>query len=66
MADAGWNVDTGDDMPIEVYPVGDLREHVLAASGKPCWCGAVDEDGVIIHTSADGREAFETGERKSS
>lgn len=49
-----------------VYPVNDLREHDI--NGLECWCHPEfdDEDNVVIHSAADGREAFETGERKPS
>ena len=54
-------------LPDEVHPIDDLRERVRAETGKQCWCGAEeDEDGVIVHNSADGREAFERRERKHS
>ena len=47
-----------------VVPVGDLRDH---DTDKPCWCKAIeDENGVVVHNSMDGREKFETGERKPS
>ena len=47
-----------------VYPLNDLRDHVTEGDG--CWCQPTDEDGVLIHHSMDGREAFETGERLMS
>lgn len=62
MGTSGWRREWGGDMPIQVYPEGDLREHIT--DGHACWCGAEEEDGVIVHNSADGREKFETGERK--
>jgi hypothetical protein len=49
-----------------VMPVNDLREHDACID---CWCGptpAEDEPRVIVHHSMDGREAFETGERRPS
>ncbi len=52
--------------PLHVYPVDDLREHVIEGYGEGCWCGARVEDGLVIHNSLDGREQFETGERKPS
>jgi hypothetical protein len=52
--------------PFHVYPLGDLREHVLEGHGELCWCGVRIEDGIVIHTSADGREACETGARGPS
>ena len=52
--------------PNHVYPLNDLRKHITV--GRTCWCNpTVEEDGaLIIHNSADGREKFETGERKKS
>lgn len=49
--------------PIHCYPVGDLREHEIS---EKCWCRPEWVDGVIVHNSMDGREAFESGERKPS
>lgn len=43
-----------------VYPVNDLRRHSL----RDCWCRPVDDQGVILHNSLDGRESYETGARK--
>lgn len=51
---------------IHVTPVDDLREHV---ESRTCWCRPVedsDEPSVVIHNAMDGREAYETGERKPS
>jgi len=45
-----------------VYPINDLRKHSL----RDCWCRPVDDDGVIVHNSLDGREEFQNGERKLS
>lgn len=49
-----------------VYPIDDLKEHVL--HGSKCWCKPkVDLDlDIITHNSMDERESFETGERKPS
>lgn len=46
-----------------VIPTNDLREHEASPS---CWCKPTpDEDhDVFVHHSLDGREQFETGERK--
>jgi len=49
-----------------VYPLNDLREHEVE-DHISCWCKpAMNEDGVIVHNSMDGREAFELGLRKPS
>jgi len=49
-----------------VVPIGDLREH-STDSDKACWCHPIEtEDGVIVHNSMDGRELYETGERRPS
>jgi len=52
-------------VPLHVVPVNDLREH-STDSDVTCWCNPATEDGVIVHNSMDGREKFETGERKPS
>ncbi len=56
-----WRIDRG----LHVVPINDLREH-STDSEKPCWCNPFDDDGVTVHNSMDGREAFETGERVPS
>ncbi len=55
----------------EVYhvtPQNDLREHWV--DGYSCWCRPhwheTDGGDVIVHNSMDGREKYETGERKPS
>ncbi len=54
-------------MAVHVYPVDDSREHQV--DGDACWCEPSYEyemgwlDHVLIHNSADGREAFERGDR---
>lgn len=49
-----------------VVPVNDLREHVEDGAG--CWCcPRIDErvgGTIIVHNSMDGREKYETGERR--
>jgi hypothetical protein len=45
-----------------VYPVNDLREHTVAE----CWCNPVDDDGIMVHNSLDGREMYEREERRKS
>lgn len=45
-----------------VYPINDLRKHSLG----DCWCRPVDDEGVLVHKSLDGREAYEAGDRKPS
>jgi hypothetical protein len=45
-----------------VYPINDLRRHSL----RECWCRPFDDEGLTIHTSLDGRELYETGERSVS
>ncbi len=52
-----WKVDGN-----HVYPVDALREHVVT----DCWCGPVDDDGIVVHNSLDGREMYERGVRKMS
>jgi len=46
-----------------VIPLHDLHEHIP----HECNCGChMNEDGVYVHHSWDGREDFETGKRKVS
>lgn len=52
-----WKVDGN-----HVYPTNDLREH----SFTNCWCRPIDDDGVMVHNSLDGREQYERGERHVS
>lgn len=49
---------------IHVVPFADLHPHILSVSR--CWCHPEldDEEGVVTHNSADGREGYETGARK--
>lgn len=53
-----------------VVPKDDLKEHVHPFEDvyvDTCPCSPViDEDGIIVHKSFDGREAFENGTRKVS
>ena len=53
-------------MILHVFPIDDLRDHVLV--GCDCWCNPeYDEvDDIVTHNSMDGREDFETGKRKLS
>lgn len=52
---------------MQVMPINDTREHV---DTKDCWCeprlDLVNEVPTYVHNSADGREAFQRGERKPS
>jgi hypothetical protein len=49
--------------PYHVIPINDLREHECS---EGCWCKPYDDEGVWVHNSMDGREIYETGERKMS
>lgn len=59
-----WAREYGGGQPQQLYPIDDVKPHVL--DGSPCWCRAIDVDGVIVHNSMDNREAFEEGRRKPS
>ena len=60
-----WRCESGGDKPTIVYPLDDLKDHVT--DGSPCWCNPeIDKYGVVVYNSMDGREQFETGERKPS
>jgi len=49
---------------VHVYPLNDLRDHII--EGRDCWCHPEydEEHDVLIHNSLDGREKYETGELK--
>lgn len=61
---------------MEIYhvsPIDDLRPHLTtkySETGELCWCRPevqeLEDRTLIIHNSMDGREQFETGERKPS
>jgi len=46
-----------------IIPLNDLREHDLSPK---CWCHPTpdEEHDFFQHHALDGREAYETGERK--
>lgn len=49
-----------------IVPIDDFREHEPETT---CWCRPTqhdDESGVWLHHAMDGREAYESGERKLS
>lgn len=60
----GWenvtNPNTGD---LHTMPYMDIQPH---RPSMTCPCDyEVNEDGVVMHTSHDGREAYETGQRRA-
>jgi hypothetical protein len=57
-----WSIHQNDG-EYHCVPDMDYREHVIG----DCWCRSYrNPDGLIIHPSMDGREAFEAGKRKMS
>ena len=53
-----------EEIVVHVLPINDLRVH---EESRQCWCRPTEnEPGIIVHNSLDGREHFETGERKPS
>ena len=46
--------------PSEVIPLGDRRTHRRAPD---CWCHPTEDEGVIVHNSADEREEYERGRK---
>lgn len=59
----GWISTQPVDGVNHVIPTDDLRDH---AEAQGCWCRHTIEDGMMVHHSMDGREAFELGERLPS
>ena len=61
---AGDVMDLEPDERVHIVPENDLREHLV---NKDCWCNPdVDEEfeNIIIHHALDGRDLYETGERR--
>ena len=51
-------------MDVHVVPIDDVAEH---ENSMNCWCGPVRDDevpAVVVHNSGDGRELYESGERR--
>ena len=47
------------DGQLHVVPINDLRDHVTSVD---CWCSPIiNDDGIVIHNSLDGREKYENG-----
>lgn len=58
----GWFSYSDEQHPIpHTLPNYDLGQHYLTAD---CPCCPTDDEDVIIHNSFDGREAYETEQRK--
>lgn len=53
---AAWAVHRRSTGQLVVVPLDDLAEHVIEGQ---CWCQPYEEDGVLIHNSADRREQRE-------
>jgi hypothetical protein len=45
--------------PSTVFPIDDLREH--DPDDQKCWCRPRWDEGILVHNSMDGREAYEEG-----
>lgn len=59
---------TPDELIWHVVPINDMRDHDDYRSRGVCWCRPkIIEDGIsyiVVHNSVDGRESYETGQRK--
>lgn len=54
----------GDGLPIQVVPLGDLREHVQDPRGLcPCMPRLREDPPVVVHNAYDGRETGEVGRK---
>lgn len=58
-------------MPWAISDMGEDGIHIVPTDEihltENCTCGAtMDEDGLWVHSSFDGRESFESGARKPS
>lgn len=60
-----WAVSEDDSGLMIAHPIDDARPHDLTLELEDgdltlhCWCRPDYRDGVIVHHSADGREAWE-------
>ena len=57
-----WVVEIDDDNVPHTVPVADFFDHYFS----DCPCRPEHHDGICVHNSFDGREAFETGRRQPS
>jgi hypothetical protein len=57
-----WAVEIAPDTIPHMVPVNDFGEHFW----EECACHPELRDGMCVHNSHDGREAFETGRRRPS
>ena len=57
-----WVVEIDNDNVAHLVPADDVNYHYM----HDCPCQPELVDGVYVHNSFDGREAFETGRRKPS
>lgn len=65
---SGWELyELSNERECHIVPECDLKIH---NHNRNCWCNPVSEYEsnieLLIHKSADGREEFETGQRKMS
>lgn len=59
-----WHVVVDNEGHRHVVPQDDLKPHAL---GTLCWCRPrTTDDDIVVHNSMDGREHYETGERRAS
>lgn len=58
----GWVADLLDDGTLQVWPLNDLRPHVVDGKGE-CWCRPRPDGNIMVHNSMDRREEYERGER---
>lgn len=54
-----WGIYEDESGSPHVAPIDDLLDHQLSRS---CWCKPLDDEGIVVHNSADCREDVE-GER---
>lgn len=52
---------------VHVYPLADLREHLVdEGAGVSCWCKPVRDaevEKVVVHNAMDERESYEQGRK---
>jgi len=59
---SGWAATEQDDGQPCVYPLDDLKPHVLTVD---CWCRPFMDGNVVVHNAMDRREEYERGRMPS-
>jgi hypothetical protein len=62
MTGLGWMALETESGRMHVVPIDDDYGHSTTCT---CWCSPTDDDGILVHHSADKREEYERGRKTS-